>query len=402
MLQFKFMAGFQADAQKALEGSNRVASESFSSIRTVSSFSCENAIATKYEGLLQRPLELGVRKANIAGVGFASSQFILFAAYALCFWFGAWLTRRNEMTFANVLKVFFAIVMSAMGLGQTSQMAPDAQKAQQSANSIFYYIDRDPEIDSQSDKGVATSVQGRDIVFENVHFSYPTRKEVKVYSGLNFRVPAGKKVALVGPSGCGKSTTVALLQRFYDPLSGCIRIGDHALPEYNLKSLREQIGLVSQEPVLFATSILENIRYARPNASIEEVQEAARAANAESFILKLPDGYNTEVGPRGSQMSGGQKQRIAIARALLKDPKILLLDEATSALDSESEKVVQAALEVLMRGRTTIIIAHRLSTIRDADCIYVFQKGQVVEAGNHDELMEKRGIYFQLASTTTQ
>eukprot|EP00455_Lapot_gusevi_P025545 TRINITY_DN2693_c0_g1_i1.p1 TRINITY_DN2693_c0_g1~~TRINITY_DN2693_c0_g1_i1.p1 ORF type:complete len:330 (+),score=70.56 TRINITY_DN2693_c0_g1_i1:78-992(+) len=303
------------------------------------------------------------------------------------------------MTFDKVLKVFFAIVMVTSSLGTCIQMIPDAQRAQQAANSIFHDIDREPEVDSQSEKGIAADLQGGDIVFDNVHFAYPTRKEVKVYSGLNLRVPAGKKIALVGPSGCGKSTAVALLQRFYDPLSGSIRIGNHALSEYNLKSLRDQIGLVSQEPVLFATSILENIRYARPNATLQQVQEAARAANAESFIMSLPQGYDTEVGARGSQLSGGQKQRIAIARALLKDPKILLLDEATSALDSESEKLVQGALEVLMRGRTTIIIAHRLSTIRDADCIYVFQKGQVVEAGNHDDLIDKRGAYFELATS---
>ena len=216
--------------------------------------------------------------------------------------------------------------------------------------------------------------------------------------GFNLKVEAGKTYALVGPSGCGKSTVIQLLQRFYDPDGGEVLVGGKDVRSLNVKWLRQHIGVVSQEPVLFDTTIAENILYGKEGATTEEVKDAAKNANAHDFISKLPDGYNTFVGEGGTQLSGGQKQRIAIARALIRDPKILLLDEATSALDTESESIVQQALDNALTGRTTIVIAHRLSTIQNADVIASIQDGRVVEMGNHLELMDKEGLYYELVT----
>ncbi|GAB9477838.1 Multidrug resistance protein abc superfamily, partial [Globisporangium polare] len=227
------------------------------------------------------------------------------------------------------------------------------------------------------------------IDISNVSFAYPSRPEVMVCSNYNLSIQAGETVALVGPSGSGKSTIVSLLERFYDPLSGCVKIDGVDVRELNVKWLRAQVGLVGQEPALFATSIMENIRYGAPGASDAQVVEAAKMANAYNFIKDFPQGFATEVGERGTQLSGGQKQRIAIARAIIKNPPILLLDEATSALDTESERIVQESLDQLLATskRTTIIVAHRLSTIRNADRIAVHSGGSIVEIGSHDELM---------------
>ena len=258
-------------------------------------------------------------------------------------------------------------------------------------------------IDSLSDNGQKVKLFG-EIEFSNVHFAYPSRLEVEVFKGFSLKVPAGKTVALVGSSGCGKSTVVHLLERFYDVTGGFITIDDIDIRCLNLKSLREQIGLVSQEPKLFAQSIRENISIGLPGASQPQIEDAARKANAHQFITSFPKGYNTQVGDEGSQMSGGQKQRIALARVLIKKPRILLLDEATSALDSESEAVVQEALDTLMQlgGQTIIVIAHRLSTVKNADLIAVVADGRIVETGNHDCLLAKGGAYADLVEAQSR
>jgi ATP-binding cassette subfamily B (MDR/TAP) protein 1 len=235
-----------------------------------------------------------------------------------------------------------------------------------------------------------------ELALEDVSFSYPSRPDASIFSKFSLTVPAGATVALGGQSGSGKSTVIQLVERFYDPLAGSVLLDGVDIRELQLEWLRKQIGLVSQEPVLFATSIRENILYGKPDASEEEVVAAAKAANAHGFISKLPAGYATLCGERGTQMSGGQKQRIAIARAIVKDPKVLLLDEATSALDAESERVVQEALDRLMEGRTTIVVAHRLSTVRNADTIAVVEKGRVAERGSYADLMAKRGAFAAL------
>jgi len=287
--------------------------------------------------------------------------------------------------------------MSAMSIGQTTALGPDSKKAKAAASSIFKIIDTVPLIDSSSDKGEEAKGKGL-VEFKNVAFSYPVRPDATIFTNLSVSAKPGTILALVGASGAGKSSIVLLLERFYDPSKGEILLDGVNLKDLNLKSLRNEIGLVGQEPVLFAGTIAENIRYGKQDATMEEIEQAAKSANAHKFISEFPDGYDTQVGEKGTQMSGGQKQRIAIARAIIKNPKVLLLDEATSALDSESEKVVQEALDRVMKGRTTIVIAHRLSTIRHADCIAVVQAGVIAEQGTHKELMELEGLYYDLVA----
>eukprot|EP00961_Rhodomonas_salina_P117023 1575363-Rhodomonas_salina.3 len=271
-----------------------------------------------------------------------------------------------------------------------------------SAKRVFNIIDRVPAINVDSPDGLKPASVKGDISLQNVAFAYPSRKDDAVFTNLNLDIAAGQTVALVGSSGSGKSTVVQLILRFYDPAGGTVRIDGVDVRELNVKWLRQQIKLVSQEPVLFAVSILENVRYGKDDATEEEVREACRASNAHRFISGLPDKYQTQCGERGRQMSGGEKQRIAIARAIINNPRILLLDEATSALDAESEKLVQSALETLVSGRTTVVVAHRLSTIRSADNIIVFRAGQIAEQGRHDQLIAQHGAYQELVAQQMQ
>ena len=273
-------------------------------------------------------------------------------------------------------------------------------KAKQAAQELKVLFDRQPTIDSWSNEGhPVTAVEGT-VEFRDVHFRYPTRPEQPVLRGLNLSVKPGQYIALVGASGCGKSTTIALLERFYDPLVGGIYVDGKEISSLNINDYRSFIALVSQEPTLYQGTIRENVLLGadREDVPDSEIEFACREANIYDFIMSLPDGFGTVVGSKGSMLSGGQKQRIAIARALLRDPKILLLDEATSALDSESEHVVQAALDKAAKGRTTIAVAHRLSTIQKADVIYVFDQGVIVESGDHTELMQKGGRYSELVN----
>mmetsp|Transcript_47908 Transcript_47908/g.124377 ORF Transcript_47908/g.124377 Transcript_47908/m.124377 type:complete len:1323 (-) Transcript_47908:3301-7269(-) len=399
-LRMRTVKASAAGKKDAYKEANQIAAESIDGVRTVASFTAESRVFKKFEDLTSSQLVVEMKKAQISGVGYGFSSSVIFLAYALVFYVGAvWITE-ELLTFKNMLTVFFAIVLSAMNLGNAASFGPNFQKARQAASSIFELIHRQPPIDSQSSKGATfeKSAEGR-IEIKNGEFTYPSRPTIPVLRGVNIDIPAGKTVALVGSSGCGKSTIVSLIQRFYDLDSGDVLIDGRNIRDYNIKSLRSEIGIVSQEPTLFACSIAENIRYGKPNATDEEVEAAAKIANAHKFILEQPEGYHTFVGERGAQLSGGQKQRIAIARAIIRDPRIMLLDEATSALDSKSEAVVQEALENVMKGRTTIVIAHRLSTVRNADIIFVMKKGIVVEQGSHDELMKiEGGLYRKLAS----
>jgi len=359
----------------------------------------KNEVNRKFQQKLEGPIKLGIRKAFISGICIGLGVFAVMGVYALSFWYGGKLINEGEYTFVQVLKVFMAISMSTMGIGQSAAFAPDATKAKAAAAIIFEIIDRKSAIDPSETTGQTTAIKG-DIEFKDVHFTYPQRPDTELFKGLSFKISAGQILALVGPSGAGKSSVVSLLERFYNPSESQILIDGIEIRDYNLKFLRDQIALVGQEPVLFAGTIAENIAYGKPNASQEEIENAAKNANAHNFITSFPDGYNTEVGEKGTQLSGGQKQRIAIARAIIKDPKILLLDEATSALDTESEKVVQKALDTVMKGRTTIVVAHRLSTIRHANSIVVVKDGKVAEQGTHDELIELRGTYYNLATAS--
>ncbi|XP_054993564.1 ATP-dependent translocase ABCB1 isoform X2 [Sorex araneus] len=327
---------------------------------------------------------------------------LIYASYALAFWYGTSLVLSKEYTIGQVLTVFFSVLIGAFSIGQATPSIEAFANARGAAYEIFKIIDNKPNIDSFSKSGYKPDNIKGNLEFKNVHFSYPSRKDIQILKGLNLKVQSGQTVALVGNSGCGKSTTVQLLQRLYDPTDGMVTIDGQDIRSINVRYLREIIGVVSQEPVLFATTIAENIRYGRENVTMDEIEKAVKEANAYDFIMKLPNKFDTLVGERGAQLSGGQKQRIAIARALVRNPKILLLDEATSALDTESEAVVQAALDKAREGRTTIVVAHRLSTVRNADVIAGFENGVIVEKGNHEELMKVEGIYYKLVRMQTK
>uniref|UniRef100_A0A3B3S401 ABC-type xenobiotic transporter n=1 Tax=Paramormyrops kingsleyae TaxID=1676925 RepID=A0A3B3S401_9TELE len=375
-----------------------VAEEILVAIRTVVAFNGQKKAVEKYESNLEEAKNFGVKKAITTNAAMGLTQFIIFGTYALAFWYGTKLAvdEPENYSIGQVLTVFFVVMIGAFSLGRGTPNLESVAKARGAAYEIYKTIDLPRPIDSSSKEGHKPETVKGDIEFKNIHFSYPSRKDVKILQGVNLVVPRGKTIALVGASGCGKSTTIQLLQRFYDPDAGEITLDGHDIRTLNVKWLRENIGIVSQEPVLFGTTIAENIRYGWENATDEDIERAVKEANAYEFISKLPDKMNTMVGERGAQLSGGQKQRIAIARALVKNPKILLLDEATSALDTQSESIVQAALDKARAGRTTIIIAHRLSTIKTADIIAGFSDGVVTEQGTHSQLMALKGVYYSL------
>ncbi|KAK2642699.1 hypothetical protein Ddye_024462 [Dipteronia dyeriana] len=399
-IQTKFLEGFSADAKLMYEEASQVANDAVGSIRTVASFCAEKKVMYLYQKKCEGPMKEGVRTGLISGGGFGSSFFALYCINAFCFYIGSVLVQHNKATFSEVFKVFFALTISALSISETSAMAPDTNKAKDSAASIFKILDSKPKIDSSSYEGMTlSSVQG-DIEFKHISFRYATRPDVQIFRDLSLTIPSGKTVALVGESGSGKSTVVSLIVRFYDPDSGHIFLDKVEIKKFKLSWLRQQMGLVSQEPILFNESIRANIAYGKEgDVTEEEIIEATKAANAHNFIASLPEGYNTNVGDRGVQLSGGQKQRIAIARAIIKNPKILLLDEATSALDAESESVVQDALDRVMVDRTTVVVAHRLTTIKNADVIAVVKNGVIAEKGRHEVLMKiTNGAYASLVA----
>ncbi|CAH2322072.1 multidrug resistance 1-like isoform X1 [Pelobates cultripes] len=403
-IRMKSMAGHASKDQKALEEAGRISTEAVENIRTVVSLTREPTFYEKYNSSLEGPYKDSINKAVIYGLTYAVSQSMNYFVNAAVFRFGAWLIAHCYMQFENVFIVFSTIIFAAMNVGQSSSLAPDFGKARVSSQRIMKLLDRKPLIDSYSEEGDSLSSFEGNIEFKDVKFVYPTRPKVMVLQGLNVKVSKGQTLALVGSSGCGKSTSVQLLERFYDPMDGQVIADGFDTKSLNLKWLRSQMGIVSQEPMLFDCSIAENIQYGilGKDATQEEIEEAARAANIHTFIENLPNGYNTRVGDKGAQLSGGQKQRIAIARALIRKPKVLLLDEATSALDTESEKIVQQALDDARQGRTCVVIAHRLSTVQNADIIAVIQNGRVIEQGTHSQLLAKQGAYYALVNSQVQ
>uniref|UniRef100_A0A672TUM3 ATP-binding cassette sub-family B member 5 n=1 Tax=Strigops habroptila TaxID=2489341 RepID=A0A672TUM3_STRHB len=391
------LASLTAKELSAYAKAGAVAEEILTAIRTVVAFNGQQKALAKYDANLEVAKSVGLKKSITTNTSLGVSQFLIFGSYALAFWYGTKLTTEDESyDIGRVLIVFFSVFIGALTLGQAAPNLEKVANARGAAYEVYRIINKKRLIDSSSKEGYKPDRLIGEIEFRNVHFSYPSRPDVKVLKGLNLKVQTGKTIALVGASGCGKSTTIQLLQRFYDPVEGEITLDGRDIRTLNVKWLRENIGIVSQEPVLFATTIAENIRYGREDISDAEIEQAAKEANAFDFISRLPDKFNTMVGERGAQLSGGQKQRIAIARALARNPKILLLDEATSALDTQSESVVQAALDKARAGRTTIVVAHRLSTIRTADTIAGFERGIVVEQGTHNELMLQKGVYYSL------
>ncbi|XP_061346983.1 putative multidrug resistance protein, partial [Gastrolobium bilobum] len=385
-----------------------IAEQAISSIRTVYSYVGEKQTLNKFSSALEKVMQLGIKQGQTKGLVIGSIG-LLYATWAFQSWAGSVLVRTKGESGGHVFGAEICIIWGGLCLMNALPNLAHILEATIAATRIFEMIDREPTINSHKEKGkILKHVRG-EIKFKEVDFSYPSRPDALILQGLNLKVQAGKTVGLVGGSGSGKSTFISLLERFYDPSYGEIFLDGYDIKRLQLKWLRSQMGLVNQEPILFATSIRENILFGKEGASMEDVTSAARAANAHDFIVKLPNGYETQVGQLGAQLSGGQKQRIGIARALIRDPKILLLDEATSALDSQSERVVQDALDLASRGRTTIIIAHRLSTIRKADSIVVLQSGKVVECGSHNELLQlnngQGGTYskmLQLQQTTSQ
>ncbi|XP_041004529.1 ABC transporter B family member 19 [Juglans microcarpa x Juglans regia] len=391
------LKGFAGDTAKAHAKTSMIAGEGVSNIRTVAAFNAQNKIHTLFSHELRIPQSQSLRCSQTAGLLFGLSQLALYASEALILWYGAHLVSKGVSTFSKVIKVFVVLVVTANSVAETVSLAPEIIRGGEAVGSVFSILDRQTRIDPDDLEAEPVETIRGEIELRHVDFAYPSRPDIMVFKDLNLRIRAGQSQALVGASGSGKSSVIALIERFYDPLAGKVMIDGKDIRRLNLKSLRLKVGLVQQEPALFAASIFENIAYGKDGATEADVIEAARAANVHGFVSGLPDGYKTPVGERGVQLSGGQKQRIAIARAVLKDPAILLLDEATSALDAESECVLQEALERLMRGRTTVLVAHRLSTIRGVDSIGVVQDGRIIEQGSHSELVSRAdGAYCRL------
>ncbi|XP_063777825.1 ATP-dependent translocase ABCB1-like [Pseudophryne corroboree] len=400
----KIIASFSSKESLAYEKAGAFAEEIVTAIRTVTAFNGQQKAVDNYDAKLIDARNVGIKKSIALNLSCGAMQFIGFVIYSLSFWYGTKITEEEPRNYniSNVFIIIYSVMFGTYSLGLVTPNLESIRSARTAAFEIYKIINKFRPIDSGSTEGYKPDKLIGHIEFKNIHFAYPSRPDIQILSGLNLKVPSGKTIALVGTSGCGKSTTIQLLQRFYDPIEGEITVDGHDIRSLNVKWLRDNIGVVSQEPVLFGTTIGENIRYGRDGVTEEEIEQAAREANAYEFISKFPDQFNTMVGERGAQMSGGQKQRIAIARALVRNPKILLLDEATSALDKQSEAIVQAALDTARAGRTTIMIAHRLSTIRTADVIATFHGGVIVEQGSHDELMSKEGIYHSLVMLQTE
>ncbi|OMJ16591.1 Multidrug resistance protein 1 [Smittium culicis] len=395
---------YTKEIQDKYAKSGSIANEALSSMRTIMAFNGQPRELKRYNDSIDDAEKSELKKAKALGLGLGGIFFFIYAIYSLGFWYGAKLIRNGDMTAEKVLNVFFALIIGGFSLGGAAPSISAVTSARGAAANVFDVIDRVSPIDPlDTEKGIKVDSFEGEIEFNNVTFSYPSRTETKALNNFSIKVKAGQKIALVGESGCGKSTTIGLIQRFYDVLEGSVKIDGIDVREYNVRSLRQNIGIVSQEPVLFDTTILKNIQYGGKDLennmpTREEVEQACKDSNIHDFIMSLPEKYETVVGERGAQLSGGQKQRIAIARSLIRNPQILLLDEATSALDTESERLVQDALDRGSVNRTTVTVAHRLSTIKDSDVIYVCGRGQVIEFGTHDDLVARNGAYAALVN----
>jgi ATP-binding cassette subfamily B (MDR/TAP) protein 1 len=403
----KFIVKYSRQNIAAYAQGGSIAEEVISSVRNAIAFGTQDRLAKQYDTHLIRAETFGFKLKSTLGVMVAGMMTILYLNYGLAFWMGSRFLVSGEVQLSKVLIVMMSVMIGAFNLGNVAPNIQAFTTALGAAAKIFSTIDRKSPIDPSSEEGAKYEHVVGTIRLENIKHVYPSRPEVVVMNDVSLTIPAGKTTALVGASGSGKSTIIGLVERFYTPIEGTVYLDGVDISTLNLRWLRQQISLVSQEPTLFGTTIYENIRHGLigtkweqegPEKQKELIYEAAKMANAHDFITSLPEGYETNVGERGFLLSGGQKQRIAIARAVVSDPKILLLDEATSALDTKSEGVVQAALEVASAGRTTITIAHRLSTIRDAHNIVVMTEGRIIEQGTHDDLLEKRGAYYNLVT----
>jgi ABC transporter fused permease/ATP-binding protein len=390
----RYIRKLSKQTQDELAAANVIVEETLHSIMTVKSFTGEEYESNRYKRGLDRVVKVAMKAAGYRGAFISFIIFALFGGIVAVMWYGASLVASGQMSVGDLVSFVLYTTFIGGSIAGLGDIYGQIQKAIGSSERVLEILDEAPEASTADYQ--ETPILG-EIAFQNVKFQYPTRPEVDVLKDVTFRIDAGEKVALAGHSGAGKSTIIQLLLRLYELNQGRILVDGKPLEKWNLKQLRRNIGIVPQEVLLFGGSIRENIAYAKPGATEEEIIDAARKANAWQFISKFPEGLDTKVGERGVKLSGGQRQRVAIARAILKDPAILVLDEATSSLDAESEALVQEALDTLMKDRTTIIIAHRLATIRKVDRIYVLKEGEIVEQGSHDSLAKKsEGFYANL------
>ncbi|CAL2049481.1 unnamed protein product [Caenorhabditis brenneri] len=381
----------------AYSNAGGMANEVIAGIRTVMAFNAQPFEINRYAHQLDEARKMGIRKAMILAICTAFPLMLMFCCMAVAFWYGATLASQGAVSSGAVFAVFWAVLIGTRRLGEAAPHLGAITGARLAIHDIFKVIDHEPEIKCTSSEGkIPDRIQGK-LTFDGIEFTYPTRPELKILKGVSFEVNPGETVALVGHSGCGKSTSIGLLMRFYNQGAGVIKLDGVPIQEYNIRWLRSTIGIVQQEPIIFVATVAENIRMGDDLITDEDIEEACKMANAHEFICKLSDRYNTVIGAGAVQLSGGQKQRVAIARAIVRKPQILLLDEATSALDTESERMVQAALDKASEGRTTLCIAHRLSTIRNASKILVFDQGLIAERGTYDELIaDEDGIFASM------
>ncbi len=391
----RYVRKLSKKAQNQVAESQTIVEETLTGMVTVKAFTGEWFESRRYAKVTDDLIRTGMKNAVVRGI-FASTLIVfLFGSVVAIVWFGSNLVAKGEITGGNLFQFFLLSVFMAGSVGGLADTYSQLQKSIGATENLLDILEEKPEMKLINELKIDDKRFNGSIEFINVSFAYPSRKEFPVIRNLSFSIEPGKQLAIVGPSGAGKSTITALLLRLFEPTSGTILVDGKPAAEYDLTFYRSQMALVPQDVILFGGTIRENILYGKPNATENEIIEAARKANAHEFITSFPDGYDTIVGERGTKLSGGQRQRIAIARAVLSDPAILLLDEATSSLDSESERQVQDALEKLMQGRTSIVIAHRLSTIRNADQILVIDRGELVEKGDHQTLMQKEGGLYK-------
>ncbi|MCF8476933.1 MAG: ATP-binding cassette domain-containing protein [Pseudolabrys sp.] len=384
-------------AQDTLADASGYASELIGAVRTLQAFTNERLATRRFAGAVEQAYEAARGATRARSILTAIAIFLVFSSVVLVLWVGAQDVLAGDITAGRLGQFVLYAVFAAGGLGELSQVWGEIAQASGAAERLFEILSVEPDVKAPA-KPIALPRPSRGaVVFDNVHFAYPTRRDAAVLDGLSFRVKPGEKLALVGSSGAGKSTIFHMILRFYDPLSGTVSFDGVNLTDADPADLRQHIALVPQDAVVFAATVAENIRFGRLDASDDEVKQAALAAHAAEFIERLPQGYDTQVGERGVMLSGGQRQRIAIARAILREAPLLLLDEATSALDAESETLVQQALTQLMEQRTSIVIAHRLATVLSCDRILVIDQGQIVEEGTHAQLTANGGLYARLA-----
>ncbi|GGB00228.1 ABC transporter ATP-binding protein [Mucilaginibacter rubeus] len=395
----RYIRKLSREAQDKLAESNTIVEETLQGIANVKAFVNEAYEANRYDKILRKVVNIAVRGAKFRGTFASFIVFCLFGTFVGVIWYGSVLVANHEIYVGDLTTFIMYSIFVGAAMGSFPDLYANLQKAVGASERVLEILHEQGEDISiiESKNGIKQPIKGG-LAFDNVLFAYPSRPEITVLKGISFNADAGQRVAIVGPSGSGKSTMASLILQFYHPQNGNILFDGKPADNYSLTDIRNQVAIVPQDVLLFGGTIMENIAYGRLNASKEDIIQAAKRANAHQFISSFPEGYETVVGERGVKLSGGQRQRIAIARALLKNPSILILDEATSSLDSESERLVQEALEELMKDRTSIIIAHRLSTIREADKIIVLEKGHIVESGSHVELIgNEQGLYKYLS-----